>query len=453
MKILNSLFIFLILITTVSFASNIICFNLLVSDTTERFNSHSSEDKILIHEIRILGNQKTKNETILKEINFDLSKPVSLMELKFFERRIFSLGLFSDVNMTVSKENEKNVLIILVQEAWYIWPLPFVDIADRDWKKITYGVNLGIQNLTGRNESLNTGISLGYDPKFYLSYYNPNFSYYKNLIFKINTSIQKRSNRSIQAIKINGKNFSEKYFNLEIGIGKRFNIYNLITSSLAFEYIQVEEYLPLRTLSSSGIDRSISVQISYNYDSRDFSAYPKSGSNFNLTYKKIGLGETVVDYNILAIETKKIFSLGFPIFYLRNYSRFIMGPVLPYYSNSFLGYRERIRGYFHDIYESNSMNFSSVELRFPLVEKYILKFYLPLIPEELLTYNVNADVHTFFDIAFMFNKNQSLRTVRSLNGFGFGFSFMFLPYRAINVELAWNQLLKPQFIFDLNLPF
>jgi len=453
LKFLILFFLFVIVFLNPLFASVIIDTSYSVIDSTHSKKEDLENNNLIIHEIRIIGNQKTKKETILREINLDLSKPISPDRLKFFENRILSLGLFNDVKIFVSKEADKNVLIILVQEAWYIWPLPFVDIADRDWKKITYGLNLGIQNLTGKNESLNTGFSLGYDPKFYLSYYNPNFSFEHNLILKLRTVLQKRNNRSIEAIKINNKNFSEKYYAFEIGIGKRLNIFNFITSSIAFEYLQTEEYYPLRTVSNTGIDRAISFQFNYIYDTRDFTAYPKSGANLNIAYKKVGLGETVVDFNILEVEAKKIFSLGNPVFYLRNYSRVLVGPQLPYYANSFIGYRERLRGYFNDIFESNSLNFSNLEFRFPLIEKYVFKFNLPYIPEELITYNLNVDFHTFFDIAFLVNKNQVLKKTRALNGFGFGFSFLFLPYRSFNIEVAWNQLLKPQFIFDLNLPF
>lgn len=422
-------------------------------DSSLNKNTSSNENKILINEIRILGNEKTRDETILKELNFDLSKPVSNEDLKFFESRILGLGLFNQVKVFVASENEKNVLYILVQEAWYIWPLPFIDITDRDWKKITYGLNLGIQNLTGRNETLNTGFSLGYDPKFYLSYFNPNLSYKDNLIFRINTSLQKKRNRSLRALAYDNKSYDEKYFNFEIGLGKRLNIFNSIFASLSYEYLQVENYFPLRTVSNSGIDRFVSLQLNYTYDSRDFSAYPKSGSNFNFSYRKVGLGESKVDFNILAFETKKIFPLGNFIFFFRNYSRILSGPELPYYANSFLGYRERLRGYFNDVFESNSMTLNNFEFRIPLVEKFILQFDFPVIPKELITYNFSVDIHFFFDNAFLFDKNQQLKKTKAINGLGFGFSFLFLPYRSLNLELAWNQQFKHQFIFDLNFPF
>lgn len=415
--------------------------------------SYSQSVRFPIHEIRILGNQKTKRETILRELKFGENNSVSYEELDYFEKRIFSLGIFNDVKIFLSHEENKNVLIILVQESWYIWPLPFVDVADRDWKKLTYGLNLNIQNLTGRNENLNTGISLGYDPKFYFNYFNPIFDVEKNLNFKIETQIQRRKNRSNEAIKFDNQSYDEKYFRFEVGLGKRLNIFNSISTSVSYEYIEVEKYFPQRTVSTNGIDRFLSLQLGYSYDSRDLTAYPKSGSNINLIFRKVGLGESSVDYNILAFEGKKIISPGFPVFYFRNFSRIIAGPVLPFYANSFIGYKERLRGYFNNVFEANSVSFTTFEIRFPLVEKFNLSFDLPLIPKELLTYQFSLDFHTFFDNAFMLNKNQRLKSTKAINGFGAGFSFLFLPYRSFNLELAFNGELKSQLIFDLNVPF
>ncbi|MCX8057744.1 MAG: BamA/TamA family outer membrane protein [Ignavibacteria bacterium] len=422
-----------------------------ISQKVDELNS--ADVKYYIDEIKILGTKKTKPETILKELDINSSKPITKQDITYFEKRIFSLGLFSDVEIFVVEENKKNILVILVQEAWYIWPLPFVDITDRDFKKLTYGINLSIQNIDGRNERLNTGFSLGYDPKFYLRYYNPNFNYEKNLSIYFSTSIQKRKNRSIEAIKVNNKNYDEKYFNLELGLGKRLNIYNSISTSIGFEYVQIDDYFPLRTISSSGKDKAITVQLNYNYDTRDFSAYPRTGSNLNLTYRKVGLTESEIDYNIFVAETKKIFFLGFPILYVRNFSRLLFGPQFPYYANSFIGYRERLRGYFNSVYEGNSLTLNTIEIRLPLVEKSFFEFDLPLIPKELLTYNISIDFHAFFDNGLIANKNQKFKNTKALNGFGFGMSFLILPYRAVNLEVAWNSKFQPQFIFDINFPF
>ncbi|NPV10245.1 MAG: BamA/TamA family outer membrane protein [Ignavibacteria bacterium] len=450
------IFVVIVFLSKVSTAQTIFNF-LSVQDTfslQKNYDIANNDEKILIDEIRIIGNNKTKPDIILRELTFSTNSRVSYADLKFNESRVFSLGIFSDVEFVLSKEENKNVLLILVQESWYIWPLPFIDIADRDWKKLTYGLHLNIQNLTGRNENLTAGFSLGYDPKFYLRYFNPIINKQHNLLLQVQTLIQRRQNRSIEAIKVfNNQNYDERYFLFDFLVGKRFNQFNTVAGSFSFEYLEAEEYLPLRTVSPTGIDRFLSLQFSYSFDTRDFTAYPKKGTNINLVYRKVGLTESDVDFNIFNLQLKQIQQVICPIIYYRNYTRVLAGPILPYYANSFIGYSERLRGHFSQTYESNSIIFNTFEFRFPLLEKYFLKLQLPVIPEELLTYTLSLDIHTFYDNVLMFNKNDNLAKKKLMNGFGFGFSFLVLPYRSINLELAWNEKFQPEIIFDLNFPF
>lgn len=429
-------------------------FSVSSPDSSNSYGKSPDENKIFIHEIKIIGNNKTKADIILRELTIKTNSFVTESELEYNENRIFSLGIFSDVKLIVSKEIDRNVLLILVQESWYIWPLPFINIADRDWNKITYGLHLNIQNLTGRNENLSGGFSLGYDPQFYLSYYNPVLNYEKNLLLRIQTKIQRRKNKSYEAIEqSNNQNYHENYFLFDFLIGKRIDLYSKLTSSISYEYLKVDNFQPLRTVSQKGIDRFLSLQFSYLFDTRDFTAYPRRGTNLNLIYRKVGLGESEVDFNIFVIELKKIQQLGLPIIYFRNYSRILAGPILPYYANSFIGYQNRVRGYFNQIFEANSTNFTTFELRFPVIEKYFLQFNLPLIPDELLKYTLSFDIHAFYDAALMFNKKDKLLKRKWIQGFGFGFSLLVLPYRSFNIEIGWNENFKHEFIFDVNFPF
>lgn len=68
---------------------------------------NSTNEFFTIDEIRILGNHRTLPETILHEINLSEKHYFKEEDLKYFESRIFSLGIFSDVKVFLSKEAEK----------------------------------------------------------------------------------------------------------------------------------------------------------------------------------------------------------------------------------------------------------------------------------------------------------------------------------------------------------
>lgn len=453
---LRILFVYLYLSNFIAFA-NTLNLQPKILDSTIFINPTESiqkNDSILIHRIKIIGNEKTKTETILRELSFRENSIVTESELKFNESRVMSLGLFSDVKFIVDKNENENILYILVQESWYIWPFPYIDIVDRDWKKLVYGMNVTIQNLTGRNESLNFNLHLGYDPGFYISYFNPIFSSAYNLLIRIKTEYVKRKIKSTKYLSItnSGEN-SEDYFTSEFTFGKRFNLYNIFLLSLSYDYLKTNNFELHQTISNDGKDKFLSFQIAHSYDTRDFTAYPKKGLNINFAYKKSGLGESDVDYSTLTTEIKKIQLINYPIIYLRNYSRILIGPKLPYYASSYLGYNERLRGYFNEVFENHSLNLSTIELRFPLVEKFLLSLDFPIIPKSLLTYNLSFDFHLFFDSALMWDKNDKLSNKKFKNGYGAGISLIILPYRSINFEIAYNSDLKPEFIIDLKTPF
>jgi len=413
-------------------------------------SSNQNQSSIFISEIKIIGNEKTRPEIVLFEMKIKPKSFATIEEIEYDIDRIMGLGIFSDVNYKIDKNSDEYILYIIVRESWYIFPLPFVDIEDRDWKKLSYGIFLLIKNLSGKNDRLSSGFSLGYDPSFYLSYSDLYYDFEKNLGFKFLLQSQKRKNKSIRALReSNGENYHEDYFQLEFTLRKRVNLYTNIFGSLGYEYIHVPKYYPLRTLSSDGTDRLLTFQLSYSYDVRDFIAYPKKGYFLLASIKHYGLSKSLIDYTVLNLDLKKAYSISPITFYLRNYLRTVIGSDIPYYANSFLGFGDRLRGRFDEIYESNALNLFSFEMRFPLIDKYLLQFDLPIIPTSLTTYNILVDFHLFYDSAFMWDINDRITSRRLINGAGVGFTFFVLPYRGLNFEIGFSPERKPEFIVDL----
>ncbi|MEJ2618441.1 MAG: POTRA domain-containing protein, partial [Ignavibacteriaceae bacterium] len=119
---------------------------------------------VKIDSFEIRGNKITDDDIILRELTFSKGDTVSNNNLEYNRERIFSLGIFTKVQLYVKKVDNKNILVINVEESWYIYPIPFVELKDRDWKKFSYGIDVVIQNFRGRNELLQARGSLGYDP-------------------------------------------------------------------------------------------------------------------------------------------------------------------------------------------------------------------------------------------------------------------------------------------------
>ena len=132
---------------------------------------------VKIDSIKIAGNEITDEFIILRELTFGIGDTLNPGLASFNRERIYSLDIFNEVKLKPFKVDDKNILIVEVEESWYIYPLPFVTLKDKDWKKISYGLAVSLKNFRGRNEKLKGVVALGYDPSFSLSYLNPNLVY------------------------------------------------------------------------------------------------------------------------------------------------------------------------------------------------------------------------------------------------------------------------------------
>ena len=117
------------------------------------------------------GNKKTKTYIILREMFFKQGDTIATSQfaekLEQSKQFIFNTTLFVDVDIQYSKlGNNKVAVIVLVKERWYIFPLPYFKLVDRnfndwwvnqnrDFSRVNYGVNFVHNNLSGNNDKLN----------------------------------------------------------------------------------------------------------------------------------------------------------------------------------------------------------------------------------------------------------------------------------------------------------
>lgn len=422
-----------------------------VFDSLYNIDSRTSKS-YYISDIKVIGNAITNENVILREMQIKAGSFATDELIKYDESRILSLGLFSQANLMLVPIDSNYQLVVLVREAWYIWPIPILEIRDRDWKKLSYGLGLTIRNLTGMNETLFIGGVLGYDPWISIDYTHPWVHEELHLNLQGKTAFITRRNKSRLSI-INSENYDEDVFFSEINMGKRFGLFHDLNLIAGFHYVKVPEYFHGRTINSSGIDRNVYTAIKYKFDSRDFNVYPNEGTFFGIVYQKQGLGESNINYHITAYDFRKYFSFKPFILGFRNALRSVYGSKIPNYANSFIGFEERIRGRYYDYYEGQTSIISNVELRYPFVRNQIVEFDVPLIPKELLIYNILLDFHFYFDGGLIWFNNQNWKKQKLIKGFGTGLSLVIFPYKVIKLDLGWDEKLNPQLILDISNAF
>ncbi len=407
-----------------------------------------------VDSIAIKGNDITEPEIILTELTFSVGDVVDSTKLRFNRERIYSLGIFTNVKLYPESNHDKTTLIIEVNESWYIWPIPFLALRDRDWKKATYGLDVLIMNFRGRNEKLRTSFSIGYDPSFVLQYTKPYWFRKEAIYFDAYFVYVNQNNKSLYAEYLYGDKFKQKFISGSIAVGKRFNLFNKADVYGGFSYVESPKYISRINASTTRIDRLPFLGLRYYYDSRDLAQFPTEGIFFNTDILKKGFGSDGIDYNIISADFREYRTIYKSLSSKWRFTtRQTFGKLIPFYDYSFLGYSERVRGHFTHRSEGNNLYLSQLEFKYPVLKEINIHIELPFIPEALLTYRVEMFAQVFADAGITQINGKSINLSRGFSGYGFGLTTLVLPYNIARLEFARNELGKTEIVFDLGISF
>lgn len=99
--------------------------------------------------IRFVGNATTRPEVMLQEMTVAPGDAVDAARIEESRQAIMNLGLFKSVRADLLEEEEGTVLLITVEEKWYLLPIPRVGV--RADGEADYGMELRFDNLFGLN--------------------------------------------------------------------------------------------------------------------------------------------------------------------------------------------------------------------------------------------------------------------------------------------------------------
>jgi len=421
-----------------------------VSDSSSTDNNFQ-----VIDSIEITGNDITEEFIILRELTFGIGDTVSQELIEYNRDRIYSLGLFTRVDLLTVQISDKNILFINVEESWYIYPIPIIQIKDRDWDKLSYGIILVLKNFRGRNETLSGTVALGYDPSFSLNYYKPSITWKSDIYFNAEISYGTVTNRSSMAKFLYGKDFEQTFSGGRIGIGNRFGTFHRLGFNVGYNYIESPAYIKGISASNQRVDRFVYFGLGYSYDSRDLIYFPREGLFTSASVVFNGLGMNGINYQVYNLDFREYRKLiGELSAKWRIATRFTSGKLVPYYDYSFIGYQERIRGHFSSEKEGHHSYVGSVELNYPIIKELNMSLdFVPLLPRELLTYRIALYAQLFSDTGATQLRGKSLGIKDFDTGYGFGFTFLILPYNVFRLEFALDDNQNSEFIFDLSVSF
>ncbi len=418
-------------------------------------DSLKQNENVHVDSIKIVGNKQTKDFIILRELNFQVGDTINESVLHYNRERIFSLGLFNRVDLIVVKNADTTIVVIDVDETWYIYPIPFWYIEKGLLSNSTVGINLSWKNFRGRNETLQSSFGIGFNTFLSVQYDNPAIIYDNNIGLTFGFGYYRTANINEEAKLVVNSDFNYKIIKGNIGFYKRINQFNLFGISVGFDNRQLD-ISPENKLTASGtsVDNYPWISAYYFFDSRDLKQFSQNGL---LIYGDIlhkGFGLKGISYNIFNFDFREYHEL---IGQLSTKWRFkyrqTFGKLVPFYDYSFLGYSDRIRGHSNDYGEGENSLLTSLEFSFPLLKEWNVSLDLPLIPKSLTSARIEMYLHAFTDAGTTFNEGEPLFFNKFYSGYGLGLTVLILPFNAIRFEYAINELGKGEFLVATGFSF
>jgi len=409
----------------------------------------------VVDSIKITGLKITEEFIVYRELTFSLGDTLDAEKTDFNRERIYSLGIFNHVFLIPTRVDNKNILNIEIEESWYIYPIPFIELKGDRNDQLTVGMRLRLRNFRGRNETLNATMAFGYDPTFIFSYSNPNIIGRENIFVGARFGFSNITNKSLTAESIHGGQFSQKFITINFVIGKRFGLYQRLSLNTGYSYIKTPFFEEGINASDNRIDHLVDVGLNYEYDTRDLAQFPRSGIFATVNYSFKGLGIDGINYRVAKLDFKDYRAVFDKLITKwRIATRLTYGNVVPFYDKSILGLDDRIRGHGYEKTEGNYYYLLSLEFYYPIIEELNIKLnFIPFLPEELLSYRFGIYAQLFGDTGAAQLKHQKIGLSDFDSGYGVGLTFLFLPYNILRVEFALDEFGNTNWIVDLGISF
>ena len=432
-----------------------------------------------IRDIHIVGNKKTKERIITRELSVEKGEKYALKQLVdtlvFSRNLIYNTNLFNEVNVTVQEIGGGQAdLLVAVSERWYFYPLPIFKLADRnfndwwvnqdrDFNRVKYGIKLNKFNARGRNEKLSLVLQSGFEQRFKFNYRIPYIDKKQrhglipefllitnnNLGFKTEDHLRTFLEGDKQLQTITGGSLIHRY---------RKSLYDYHFLGIGIASTQIADTIASLNPNYFGDGRtrqkSLSMFYGYQNDQRNNINYPTSGHNILFTITKSGLG-AFDDINYWTLEGKfakysdlgKGFSLG------NSVSGNVTDGIKYFYNYGGLGFLPKlyVRGYELDLIEGQSYLLTKNSVR-KLIWKHKTNISKVMPIKQFQTLPFAFYGKLFFDGGYVKSfegyENNNRLTDKFIYGLGAGIDMVTMYDLVIRFEYSTNRDGENQFFLN-----
>jgi hemolysin activation/secretion protein len=422
--------------------------------------SYDGSDTIQITEVILHPNDlKTKSGIVLRELSFRTTQIMTVEDLIEFHiprsiSNLKNLNLFNQINITPEFVDGNAIITITLIEKWYLWPIPYIEFADRNfnqWSTFDFDptrTNIGLYvfkyNLFGLNHTIKATFGSGYTKTLGFEYRAPYIDNSKKLGFMLD--VRRKSNQEIRYGLINNK---EQFYRSESAdviketsafakLIFRPGLYVRHSLSANFNDIEIDDTVVTEELNTSFLFDSLTKQrlttVAYNisFDNRDNKLFPLTG-----VYANVGMAYTAGAQEFLSVG----FDLNFyrPLPLNRMFSRisYTYGDAidqnLPYNLNQAIGVEQNVRGYEQYVFLGDQYAILRAELRYLIIpERDIFLRYMPVKSYKKMP--IESYLSAFYDQAQVINNGFQTE----LYGFGIGVNTLIYYDKVFRFEYSWN---------------
>lgn len=442
------------------------------------------QQSIVLQDIRIIGNQKTRPWIIERECLFQKGDTIPTADVprltKQTQQNLYNLGLFNSVIVSTGYVPGGLQIIIQLKERWYIFGYPIVQLEERnsydlinalragDFHRISLGGQIKWRNLTGRNETLSVGLQWGFSKRFQVEFLRPALFRAANLDFK--ASFQFTSEPEIIIGTENGviqwRRLATQALRRQLAghlaMSKRISPTEWLSASAGYREVRVADSLFSFLLDGEKTKYTSTGQTTEAYplfvldwvrDLRDVRAYPLKGHKLHLYGKYAGwgggfsshfakLGATWVQHIPLSPRWNVTYGLQ---------EILTLGKAIPFYEKSYLGLTHQdflqinyqLRGYEPFALGATWQNLLKSELKFAIVPYQTVRF--PFIPwKSFQTMPLGIYITTFAEGAYLRDQSHTRQDDTFLDqpliGYGFGLNLCGFYDMLGRLEYSWNHL-------------
>ncbi len=442
-----------------------------------------TDNKLVIADILIQGNQVTKDRIILRELVFGVGDTVLKMELlpafQKSKENLLNLTLFNFVYFDATHQPGNQIKVhVTVTERWYIWPVPILDYAERnfsefiknrEWDKINYGAFLKWKNFRGRNETLTGQIRFGYIQDYSLAYTIPNLGKKQQHI--VGTGFNWKQQNEVFIATVNNQPVEYKpqkrpaQVRLHAFAKYDFRRKHYTSHTFRFEYFDysVSDSVAIVNTNFLGEGRSqlqfFAVSYIFTHDVRDSKVYPLEGFAVKIRAEQLGIG-IISEYPYVNFRVTGNLMFHQKLdnriyFYNTSKFRYSSEKFMPYALNKGLGYNEFLSGYESYVIDGSDYVISKYNLKIQLIKPTVKT--LPLIRmEQFNKVHYALYFNVFADAGFVNNDFPNPTNSMANNwqfSTGVGLDLVTYYDQVFRIDYAINRFGEHGLFFHIETPF